>query len=168
MKKVSSAYIPPFQLTEGQPAPFASNGGLSYMSFDQDGDAGTAAAIEAALNQIATGEGQTFIRKLENAPPGPIKTKWGIGFQNYSECLEYIQTNNIETPEGGLAIPLRYTVYEQPSYSIVSSNQVWKDPSRKNEAKALSKEERDQGRRCLYFPQVLRDARRMEEYHPGL
>ena len=168
MKKVSSAYIPPFQLTEGQPAPFASNGGLSYMSFDQDGDAGTAAAIEAALNQIATGEGQTFIRKLENAPPGPIKTKWGIGFQNYSECLEYIRTNNIEAPEGGLAIPLRYTTYEQPSYSIVSSNQVWKDPSRKNEAKALSKEERDQGRRCLYFPQVLRDARRMEEYHPGL
>ena len=168
MKKVSSGYIPPFQLTEGQPAPFASNGGLSYMSFDQDGDAGTAAAIEAALNQIATGEGQSFIQKLENAPPGPIKTKWGIGFQNYSECLEYIQKNNIEAPEGGLAIPLRYTVYEQPSYSIVSSNQVWKDPSRKNEAKALSKEERDQGRRCLYFPQVLRDARRMEEYHPGL
>jgi len=168
MKKVTPAYIPPFQLTEGQPAPFASNGGLSYMSFDQEGDAGTAAAIEEALNQIATGEGQTFIRKLENTPPGPIKTKWGIGFQSYSECLEYIQTNNIEAPEGGLALPLRYTVYEQPSYSIVSSNQVWKDPSRKKEAKALSKEERDQGRRCLYFPQVLRDARRMEEYHPGL
>ena len=83
MKKVTPAYIPPFQLTEGQPAPFASNGGLSYMSFDQEGDAGTTAAIEEALNQIATGEGQTFIRKLENTPPGPIKTKWGIGFQSY-------------------------------------------------------------------------------------
>ena len=33
----------------------AANGGLSYMSFDQDGDAGTAAATEAALQQIATG-----------------------------------------------------------------------------------------------------------------
>ena len=168
MKKVSSAYIPSFQLTEGQPAPFAANEGLSYMSFDQDGDAGTAAATEAALQQIATGEGQTFIRKLENDSPGPIKTKWGIGFRNYSECLEYIQANNIKAPEGGLALPLRYTVYEQPSYSIVSSNQIWKDQSRKDEAKALSKEESDQGRRCLYFPQVLRDARRMEEYHPGL
>ena len=101
----SSAYVPPLQLTEGQPPPVAANGGLSYMSFDQDGDAGTAAAIEAALNQIGTGEGQSFIQKLENAPPGPIKTKWGIGFQNYSECLEYIQKNNIEAPEGGL--PLR-------------------------------------------------------------
>ena len=168
MKKVSSAYIPSFQLTEGQPTPFAANGGLSYMSFDQDGDAGTAAATEAALQQIATGEGQAFVRKLENASSGPIVTKWGTGFRNYSECLEYIQANNIKAPEGGLALPLRYTVYEQPSYSIVSSNQIWKDQSRKDEAKALSKEESDQGRRCLYFPQVLRDARRMEEYHPGL
>ena len=84
-------------------------------------------------------------------------TKWGTGFRNYSECLEYIQANNIKAPEGGLALPLRYTVYEQPSYSIVSSNQIWKDQSRKDEAKALSKEESDQGRRCLYFPQVLRD-----------
>ena len=167
MKKVSS-YIPPFELTEGQPAPFAANGGLSYMSFDQDGDAGTAAATEAALQQIATGEGQAFMDKLENAPPGPIKTEWGVGFRNYSECLAHIQANNIKAPEGGLALPLRYTIYEQPSYSIVSSNAIWKDPLRKDEAKALGKEEQDQGRRCLYFPQVLRDARRIAEYHSGL
>ena len=80
MKKASS-YIPPFELTEGQPAPFAANGGLSYMSFDQDGDAGTAAATEAALQQIATGEGQAFMHKLENAPPGPIETEWGLVFE---------------------------------------------------------------------------------------
>ena len=167
MKKVSS-YIPPFELTEGQPAPFAANGGLSYMSFDQDGDAGTAAATEAALQQIATGEGQAFMDKLENAPPGPIETEWGVGFRNYSECLAHIQANNIKAPEGGLALPLRYTIYEQPSYSIVSSNAIWKDLLRKDEAKALGKEEQDQGRRCLYFPQVLRDARRIAEYHAGL
>ena len=167
MKKVLS-YIPPFELTEGQQAPFAANGGLSYMSFDQDGDAGTAAATEAALQQIATGEGQAFMDKLENAPPGPIETEWGVGFRNYSECLAHIQANNIKAPEGGLALPLRYTIYEQPSYSIVSSNAIWKDPLRKDEAKALGKEEQDQGRRCLYFPQVLRDARRIAEYHAGL
>ena len=167
MKKVSS-YIPPFELTEEQPTPFAANGGLSYMSFDQDGDAGTAAATEAALQQIATGEGQAFMDKLENAPPGPIETEWGVGFRSYSECLAHIKANNIKAPEGGLALPLRYTIYEQPSYSIVSSNAVWKDPLRKDEAKALGKEEQDQGRRCLYFPQVLRDARRIAEYHSGL
>ena len=168
METVSSAYVPPFQLTEGQPPPFAANGGLSYMSFDQDGDAGTAAAMEAALNQIAEGKGQAVIHMLDNAPPGPIETKRGIGFRGYSECLEYIRANNIEAPEGGLALPLRYTVHEQPSYSIVSSNALWRDSTREGDAKALRKEERDQGRRCLYFPQVLRDARRMKEYQPGL
>ncbi|HCP49028.1 MAG TPA: hypothetical protein DIT73_02275, partial [Gammaproteobacteria bacterium] len=105
---------------------------------------------------------------LDNAPPGPIETKWGVGFRDYAECLEYIRANNVEVPEGGLALPLRYTVHEQPSYSIVSSNALWRDPERETEAKALRKNERDHGRRCLYFPQVLRDARRIEEYHEGL
>ncbi len=167
-KTVSSVYVPPLQLTEGQPPPIAANGGLSYMSFDQDGDAGTAAATEAALIQIAEGEGQAVIDMLDNAPPGPIETKWGVGFRGYSECLEHIRANNIEAPEGGLALPLRYTIHEQPSYSIVSSNALWRDPAREAEAKALRKDEQDNGRRCLYFPQVMRDARRMEEYHPGL
>ncbi len=165
---VSSVYVPPPQLTEGQPPPIAANGGLSYASFDRNGDAGTAAATEAALIQIAEGEGQALIDMLDNAPSGPIETQWGLGFRRYSECLEYIRASNIEAPEGGLALPLRYTVHEQPSYSIVSSNALWRDPTREAEAKALRKEEQDIGRRCLYFPQVLRDARRMKEYYPGL
>jgi len=71
--RASSAYVPPLQLTEGQRPPIAANGGLSYMSFDRDGDAGTAAATEAALHQIAEGEGQAVIDLLDNAPPGPIE-----------------------------------------------------------------------------------------------
>ena len=109
------------------------------MSFDQDGDAGTAAATEAALIQIAEGEGQAVIDMLDNAPPGPIETKWGVGFRRYSECLEHIRANNIEAPEGGLALPLRYTVHEQPSYSIVSSNALWRDPAREAEAKRCAR-----------------------------
>src|SRR6202049_4876036 len=104
------AYVPSRQRSEGQPPPIAANGGLSYMSFDRDGDAGTAAATEAALHQIAEREGQAVIDMLDNAPPGPIETKWGVGFRSYSECLEYIRANNIEAPEGGVALPLRYTV----------------------------------------------------------
>jgi len=164
----SSVYVPSLQRTQGQPPPFAANGGLSYMSFDRDGDAGTAAALEAALDQIATGEGQAIIDRLDNAPLGPIETQWGVGFRRYRECLEHIRANNIEAPEGGLALPLRYTVDEQPSYSIVSSNALWRDPAREADAKILRKEEYDSVRRCLYFPQVLRDARRIEEYYPGL
>ena len=167
-ERVSSAYVPPLQLTQGQPPPIAANGGLSYMSFDRDGDAGTTAAIEAAIIQIAEGEEQAVIDMLNNAPPGPIETKWGVGFRSYAECLEYIRATNIEAPEGGVALPMPYTVIEQPSYSIVPSNALWRDPTRAAEAKAFRKEAQDISRGCLYFPQILRDARRMQEYYPGL
>jgi hypothetical protein len=166
--RASSVYVPPFQLTSGQPPPIAANGGVSYMAFDRNGDAGTTAATEAALAQIADGVGQAVTEMLDNAPPGPIQTQWGVGFRRYSECLEYIRANHIEAPEGGLAVPLRYSIYEQPSYSIVSSNALWHNPARQTEARALRKEEQDVVRRCLYFPQVLRDARRIGEYYPGL
>ena len=165
---VSSAFVPPLQLTEGQPPPIAANGGLSYMSFDRDGDGGTAAATEAALIQTAEKSLQAIIDMLDNAPPGPIETKWGVGFRGNSECLDYIRANNIEAPEGGVTLPLHYTIAEQSTYSIVSSNALWRDPAREAEAKALRNEEQNIERRCLYFPQVMRDARRMEEYHPGL
>ena len=163
-----SVYVPSLQRTKGQPPPIAANGGLSYMSFDRGGDAGTTAAIEAALDQIAGGEGQALVERIENAPPGPIETKWGLGFREYEECLDHIRANGIEAPEGGLALPLRYTVHERPSYSIVPSNALWRDPARRAEAELLRKDEKDSARRYLYFPQVLRDARRIGEYYPGL
>ena len=31
------------------------------------------------------------------------------------------------------AIPLRYTVHEQPSYEVVSSHALWSDPAREAE-----------------------------------
>jgi hypothetical protein len=164
----SAPYVPTLELTKGQAAPFAANGGLSYMSFDKDGDAGTAAATEAALRQAMDGEGQRVIDMIESASPGPIETSRGIGFRTYDECVEYIRANGIEAPEGGVALPLRYTIHERPSYSIVSSNALWHDTTRAAEVEALRKEEKDIERRGLYFPQILRDARRIEEYYPGL
>ena len=95
---VSSAYVPPLQRTEGQPPPIAANGGLSYMSFDRDGDAGTAAALEDALAEIAEGEGQRVIDMIDKAPPGPIETRWGLGFRGYDECLEYIRVEQHQSP----------------------------------------------------------------------
>ncbi len=164
----SSAYVPPLQRTQGQPPPIAAHGGLSYMSFDRNGDAGTAVALEDALREIAEGHGAALIEKLETAPPGPIETPWGFGFRRYAECLDYIRASDIAVPEGGVALPLRYSIDEHPSYSVVSSNALWRDPAREADQRALRKEERDAVRRCLYFPQVLRDARRIEEYYPGL
>ena len=163
-----TAWVPELERTAGQAPPIAANGGRSYLALDRDGDAGTTAATEDALRQIATGKGRALIETLDNAPPGPVETPWGKGFRRFAECLEYIRESGLEAPEGGLAIPLRYSVDEEPSYSIVPSNALWHDPARRDDAAALRQDERDSVRRCLYFPCILRDARRIEEYHPGL
>ena len=79
-KGVSSAYVPPLQRTQGQPPPIAANGGLSYLSFDRNGDAGPGKALDDALATIAEGEsqrvGSTLIR---NAPSRAsiTETRWG-------------------------------------------------------------------------------------------
>ena len=164
----ASTYVPPFELTQGQGAPIAANGGRSYMAFELDGDAGTGAAMADAIAQLEGGVGQDVIDLIEGAPPGPIQTQWGLGFRTYDECMEHIRATGVTAPEGGVALPLRYTIHEAPSYSVVSSNALWRDPARMAERDALRQEERDIGRRCLYFPQVLRDARRMEAHRPGL
>jgi hypothetical protein len=167
-QSASSAYVPSLQRTQGQPPPIAANGGLSYMSFDRAGDAGTGAALEDALAQIAEGEGQRVIDMIDKAPPGPIETTSGLGFRDYESCMGYIRANHIAAPEGGVALPLPYTVYERPTYSIVPSNALWRDPARADIAEILRKNEEDNRRRNLHFPQVMRDARRIGEYHPGL
>jgi hypothetical protein len=163
-----AAYVPPLQRTRGQPPPIAANGGLSYMSFDRDGDAGTAAALDDALAQIADGEGQRVIDMIDTAPPGPIETRWGAGFRKFAECLADIRARGVAAPEGGLALPLPYTIHERPTYSVVPSHAIWRDPAREDIAEILHKNERNNLRRDLYFPQVMRDARRIGDYHPGL
>src|SRR5580765_6562611 len=164
-ERAAPAYVPPLQRTEGQPPPIAAHGGLSYMSFDRDGDAGTAKALEDALAEIAEGESQRVIEMIDKAPPGPIKTQWGLGFRDYDECLKYIrQSNSLKAPAGGVALPLPYTVYERPTYSVVPSNAIWRDPERADMAAILRTNERGNRRRDLYFPQVLREARRIGEY----
>ncbi len=166
--RTMAPYVPSLERTAGQPPPIAANDGLSYMAFDRDGDAGTAAAIEAAFREIAEGHGDAVIEWLEGQPPGAVETRWGAGFRTYEECLEHIRESGIEAPEGGVVLPLRYTVYERPTYVVVSSHQLWRDSARREEAEALRRAEDDIPRRNLYFPHVLRDARRIGEVHPGL
>jgi hypothetical protein len=167
-KRKPTPYVPALQRTEGQPPPIAANGGLSYMSFDRDGDAGTAEALKDAVAEANSGEARKVSETIENAPPGPIETKWGPGFRSYGECLAQMRADGIEAPEGGVALPLPYTVDERSTYSIVSSNALWRDPARADIAELLRANEKATRRRDLYFPQVLRDARRIGEYYPGL
>jgi hypothetical protein len=164
----SPAYVPPLERTAGQPPAIAANGGLSYMSFERNGDAGTAAALNDALAVIAEGEIQRVVDLIESAPRGPIETRWGTGFREYDDCLAHIRASGIEAPEGGLALPLPYTILERPTYSIVPSNALWRDPARADMAAILAKNEEGNLRRELYFPLVMRDARRIGDYYPGL
>jgi len=53
------------------------------------------------------------------------------------------------------------------SFEVIEQAQVPRT-RRAGDAAALRKDERDSVRRCLYFPQVLHDARRIAEVHPGL
>ena len=168
MNTTTKPFVPVLQRTAGQATPIAANDGKAYTSLDVNGDAGTTAAVADALTQIASGEGQQVTDMIEHAAPGPIDTKWGLGFRRYAECLEHIEANGPQAPEGGLALPMRYTVMEVPSYSVVPSNAIWNDESRKDDAAKLAKDERDNARRSLYFPQVMHDARRIGEYYPGL
>src|ERR1700752_3430205 len=147
MKRASSAYVPSLQRTEGQPPPIAAHGGLSYMSFDQDGDAGTAVALQDALAEIAEGEGQRVVDMIDKAPPGPVKTKWGLAFRDFDECVAYIRaSNSLKAPAGGVTLPLQYTVHERPTYSVVPSNALWRDPAHAEVVGILRKKEADNRR----------------------
>src|SRR5258708_33870572 len=90
-ERASSAYVPPLQRTEGQPPPIAAHGGLSYMSFDRDGEAGTAAAMKDALAALAGGGGRRVIAMIAKAPPGPIKTPGGLGLRDCASSLRSIR-----------------------------------------------------------------------------
>ena len=163
-----TAWVPSLEITSGQPVPVAANGGLSFASLERDGDAGTGAAIDAALEQIARGHVDEFVRWIDDAPAGPVETKWGTGFRTWNECMDHIRAGGMEAPDGGVVLPLCYTVYEHPSYSVVSSNFLWQDSARRREADLLRRAEESIWRSSLYFPQVLRDAHRIGETSPGL
>ena len=160
-----AAWVPPLERTDGQAAPIAANEGLSYAAFERDGDAGTAAATEDALLAAQSGETHALLESIQSAPPGPIETKWGLGFRRFTECVDYIRDQAMQAPEGGAVVPLRYSVKESPSYSIVSSNALWQDPERSGGSRAALR--RDETRRpsgaASTSLKLLRDARRIED-----
>ncbi len=77
--RTSNAYVPSFELTKGQGAPIAAHGGVSYMAFDRDGDAGTTEATADALRLIATGTGQRRDRHDRERATRPDRNAVGLG-----------------------------------------------------------------------------------------
>jgi len=56
------------------------------------------------------------------------------------------------------------TSRHDPTYSVVPSNAIWRDPARAGIVATPRKNEQDNRRRDLFFPQVPRDARRIGEF----
>ena len=86
------------------------------MSFDRDGDAGTAEAIKDALAKIASGETSRAAEMIENAPPGPIETQWGPASAATPSAWSTSASERHQGPDGGVALPLPYTVDERSTY----------------------------------------------------
>jgi hypothetical protein len=150
--------------TVGQPQPFAANNGDPWVKYADRPDGGSAVAAQFALEWMGTRKP----RLLDSAPErGPIDTPYGVGFRSYSECLEYIQSGAADVPkasvEGEVVVPLSYNVHEEPSYSMVPSHQIWED-----EPEKMKELMRSYGPSSLYFPQLMRDGRRVASYRPHL
>ena len=154
----SSAYVPTLQLTKGQPPPIAANGGLSYMSFDRDGDAGTTAAIEAALEQIADGEGQALIDRIENAPPRPHRDRVGPRVPRVRGMPGPYPGERHRSPgrRVGAAAALHRPRAARPTPSCRPTRSGGTRRARPRRS-CCARPNEDNGRRYLYFPQVMRD-----------
>ena len=71
--------------------------------------------------------------------------------------MDHITANGPKAPEGGLALPMRYTVMEVlPCIPSCPPMPFGKTKLAKKLAAKLAKDERDNARRSLYFPQVCR------------
>ena len=101
---------------------------------------------------------------------GPMETEHGTGFRSYTETLEYMRAVGEAVPhvtrEGEVAVPLQYTITEDHSYSLVPSHTIHvQQPERMKEAHRKAFGSRVDS---LYFPQVMRDGRRITQYHPDV
>ena len=66
------------------------------MSFDRNGDGGSAAATAAALDQIRDAKNVNSELDLAHDSNGGIRTKWGLGFTEYDDCVSYINTRKFD------------------------------------------------------------------------
>jgi len=160
----------PLQRTEGQPPAIAANGGLSYMSFDRDGDAGTAKCARGrAQRDRRAARLSASSTMIDNAPPGPIKTRWGVAFRDYDECVRYIrESNSLKAPQGwrGAAAGL-YRLRAADLFHRFRPMPCGGTRRVPTWLRSCASNEEGNRRRDLYFPQVLRDARAHRRVPPG-
>ena len=158
-----SVFVPSLQLTKGQPEPIAANGGLSYYSFDNAGDAGTGRHYKPPSTTLKP-ERAEVIKLIEKGPAQSRQNGASVFGATTSAWL--ISRNKALTPPK--AGWLCRTVYHlrRPTYSVVPSNAIWHDPA-PNDANRLREAEEQNRHLNLYFPQIMRDARQLRNIIPA-
>ena len=147
-----AAYLPPLS-TVGAPPPFALNGGQRFEQSVEGASEASRLCWEL--------RGKT--EPVQYNVPGPIKTKFGVGFKSHGECLRHIEENvSMDLADGEIVVPLRYIASEEPTFSHVPSNSCWKD-----EPGGFRREAQMENRKNLYFPKRIRNGRRLGDYRPG-
>src|SRR5213082_2974742 len=94
-ERASPAYVPPLQRTEGHTPPLAAHGGLSYMSFDRDGDAGTAEALQDERHV-----GQAAMRRDGRRLPFRALERRHVGRRGFLRVCRNLVAGEIELAHG--------------------------------------------------------------------
>ena len=158
------SYVPPLQRTAGQPVPIAAHGGLSYMAFERDGDAGTGRALEDALALIAEGDGQRVCRADRYRAAGAYRNAMGPKLPG---------VRRVQRPYPGAGAwgsggrpRVAATLYDLRAADLLGCDiaRDLRDPARAALAALLKQNEDDNLRRDLWFPQTMRDARRLAKH----
>ena len=99
------------------------------------------------------GRGPARYRHDRQGAAGPDQDQVGPRVPRLRRVPEvHPRSNSIKAPEGGVALPLPYTVYERPTYSVVPSNAVWRDPARADIAADPAQERAGQPAAGPLFP----------------
>ena len=146
----SAVYVPSLQLTQGQPPPIAANGGLSYMSFDRDGDAGNQPRRwRTALAQIAEGRwASAFIDMIDKRAPRRPSDRDPLGTSRSADYDANASTTSARTGidgalQGGLVLPLALYHLRAPDlFDRVRPMRLWRDPARQREVVKIVAQER--------------------------
>ena len=142
----------------------------SYMAFDRvRWVTGTAAADGGRAPPDRRGRRTSGDRHdREQLPPAPSRPGGASGFGAMPSVWNIFGRTTSRPPAGGTALPLPYTVLERPRTRSCRPTRSGGTRCARLRQKCCARKRRTSDGNAFYFPQVLRDARQIGEYYPGL
>ena len=127
-------------------------------------------ALEDALAQIAEGEGQRVTDMIDNAPPGARSRPNGASGSGNTTSAWTTSAGTTPSRPPKAAWRCRCPILSTSGRPTPSSRPTLSGGTRRAPTwrRSCARTSRTTGKRDLWFPQVMRDARRIGEYYPGL